>query len=455
MIPSLRSASVGPESFGLLKTALVIANIALASIALPVQAQTPAMMDPERGVLTFAPLLEAALPSVVRVINLQDGQGRTDQPAGSGSGAVFDTARGLILTNEHVVRDAERLRVELPDGRTFDAELLGQDQATDIAVLRIAAQNLTAIEIGNSDTLRVGDLVFAVGYPLGLDQTVTMGVISGLGRSGRGGGIEDFIQTDAPINFGNSGGPLLDSRGRFIGVNTSIISPGASGNIGIGFVTPARIALAIADQIGRLGEVRRGRVGILMEDMTPDRATALGLQHSRGVIVTDVDEGSTGAAAGVTVGDVIISAGGRHVNGSASMRAVIGVVEPGTRIALVVLRDGRELPLEVEVGAPPAAAVALAPDGGGVVAFGYRFRDATDADKLPSGLTGVVVARIDESYSDVGAGLQFGDVVVAVNDTPVASTAALAEATSGTTGPWRFTVLRGNINALMPIIIGG
>ncbi|MDP2764249.1 MAG: trypsin-like peptidase domain-containing protein, partial [Brevundimonas sp.] len=257
---------------GLSLLALVV-SVPLLTATPAMAQQSPVPFDSQRGVFTFASGLERALPAVVQVTTLGQSEGPSSgdnepRPISSGSGAIIDAREGIVVTNNHVVEGGRKFTVDLADGRIFDAVLIGTDKATDLAVLRIEAPavaglGLSQIEVVDSDSLRTGDLAFAVGYPLGLDQTLTMGVISGMGRSGLGDRIEDYIQTDAAVNSGNSGGPLLDSRGRLIGINTSILSGGGGGNDGIAFAVPSRILMYVTAQLRETGEVRRGSTGAI------------------------------------------------------------------------------------------------------------------------------------------------------------------------------------------------
>lgn len=451
----------------LLRLAPLLAALAIAA---PVQAQQPGLpvLDPARGVLTFAPSLQMALPAVVQIQSLERAGGGALQVGGTGSGAIIDAGAGLILTNQHVVEGSEALRAVLEDGRILDAELLGADEATDTAVLRIAAEGLAQIPAGDSDTVQVGDVVFAIGYPFGLAQTVTMGIVSGLGRSNGADAIEDFIQTDAPINFGNSGGPLINSRGELIGVNTAIYSPGGreGGNVGIGFVTPARIALAIADQIVRTGQVQRGRIGIAMQEMTPELAESLGLPHPQGVIVRRVEDGSPAAQAGLESGDVILTANGREILSPATLRAVVGVLEPGREVTLQLRRAARELSVTVTLDGSGAAArpaggtssgAQAAPlpglPEGGLQAFGASFRDSRAEDRLPGDLKGAVVAALASGAGGGDMGLMPGDAIIALNDRPVTSAAALVAMVQGGSGSFRASVVRPGVNAVIPMLL--
>src|SRR5215212_4209794 len=275
-------------------------------------AQYPAL-DPARGVMTMAPLLERATPAVVN-ISLLSRAPTTENPLfrdpffrrffdlpdeppprqalAAGSGVIVDARQGLVITNYHVAENARRITVTLKDRRELQAELVGRDPGTDLALLRVRSQNLTELPFGDSDQLKVGDLVLAIGNPFGLGQTVTSGIVSALGRSGiTRGRYEDFIQTDAPINPGNSGGALVNTKGELIGINTAIIAPGG-GNVGIGFAVPSNMVRAVIEQILRHGEVRRGQVGVALQDLTPDLAKALGTEADRGgALIARVEPG--------------------------------------------------------------------------------------------------------------------------------------------------------------------
>ncbi|MDI6625893.1 MAG: trypsin-like peptidase domain-containing protein, partial [Brevundimonas sp.] len=275
---------------------------ATAAMAQSAPQSGPIPYDARRGVFTFAEGLEQALPAVVQVTTLGQSEGPSSgenepRPISSGSGAIIDAQEGIVVTNNHVVEGGRKFTVDLTDGRIFDAVLVGADKATDLAVLKFDASGLSQIEVVDSDQLRTGDLAFAVGYPLGLDQTLTMGVISGLGRSGMGDRIEDYIQTDAAVNSGNSGGPLLDSRGRLIGINTAILSGGGGGNDGIAFAVPSRILMYVVDQLRTVGEVKRGSTGAILGSLNAERSRDFGLGIVRGAVVESVAPGSPAASA--------------------------------------------------------------------------------------------------------------------------------------------------------------
>src|SRR3954453_8666396 len=288
-------------------------------------------LDPERGVLTLAPLLERITPAVVNVsvqsevpaennplftapffrrfFDLPE-QPRSRRAISAGSGVIVDARRGYVLTNHHVIRGAEQVTVTLKDRREFTAQIVGSDPATDVAVLKIPAERLSAIGFGDSDDLKVGDLVVAIGNPFGLGQTVTSGIVSALGRSGiTSGKYEDFIQTDASINPGNSGGALVNTKGELIGINTAIIAPGG-GNVGIGFAVPSNIVRAVMDQLLRYGEVRRGTVGLLAQALTPGPPPTLKAAGEQGVVIARVEPGSAAEGPALRAGDLILAAAG-------------------------------------------------------------------------------------------------------------------------------------------------
>jgi Do/DeqQ family serine protease len=323
------------------------------------------------GVLTLAPTLDRVTPAVVniavefrlpeqenpllrnpffrRYFDLPE-QVPERRQLSAGSGVIVDARRGYVMTNHHVVESAADITVTLKDRRVYPARLVGSDPGTDIALLEIDADGLTAADFADSDALRVGDFVMAIGNPFGLGQTVTSGIVSALGRTGLvRGGYEDFIQTDASINPGNSGGALVNSRGELVGINTAILAP-TGGNIGIGFAVPSNIARTVMDQLAAFGEVRRGRLGVAVQSVTPDIAQALGLERGVGAIVAAVEPGSAAEEAGLRRGDVIVAVDGETVETSAALRSRIGLLEVGEDVRLTVLRDGDSRTVAAEVG---------------------------------------------------------------------------------------------------------
>ena len=421
---------------------LAMALAAPLLIAVPASAQTapvptnPFPYDADRGVFTFATDLERALPAVVQVTTLGASSGPSSgddepRPVASGSGAVIDAAQGIVVTNNHVVEGGRKFTVDLTDGRIFDAVLIGADKATDIAVLQITAPGLSQIEVASSDSLRTGDLAFAVGYPLGLDQTLTMGVISGLGRSGMGDRIEDYIQTDAAVNSGNSGGPLLDSRGRLIGINTSILSGGGGGNDGIAFAVPSRIMMYVVQQLRAHGEVKRGVTGAILGSLNAERSREFGLGIVRGAVVEDVAPGSSAEAAGMSRGDIITRIGNRPVSNAGTVQATIGIAEPGTQVEVVYLRDSHERRATLTVEARAERQVVVGSEL--VMTRGATVRASAD---------GLQVVSVEGGSPAAAAGLQAGDLIRSVNGRSVSTLSALGQALDGA-GAHRLSVDRG------------
>jgi serine protease Do/serine protease DegQ len=425
------------RAHGLSILALVAAVPLLAATAAAAQStpQGPIPYDARRGVFTFASGLEQALPAVVQVTTLGQSEGPSSgenepRPISSGSGAIIDAREGIVVTNNHVVEGGRKFTVDLTDGRIFDAVLIGTDKATDLAVLKFDATGLSEIEVVDSDQLRTGDLAFAVGYPLGLDQTLTMGVISGLGRSGMGDRIEDYIQTDAAVNSGNSGGPLLDSRGRLIGINTSILSGGGGGNDGIAFAVPSRILMYVVEQLRTTGEVKRGSTGAILGSLNAERSRDFGLGIVRGAVVENVAPGSSAEAAGLRRGDVVTRIQNRSVSNAGTVAATIGIARPGTQVQIVYLRDGREGRATLTVESPEDRSVVLGSEV--VMARGLSAR---------SGVDGLQVFAVEGGSAAAAAGLQAGDVIRAVDDAPLTALDGLAAALEGG-GEHRLSVRR-------------
>jgi serine protease DegQ len=407
------------------------------TFALPAAAQDPIFFDNQRGVFSFATGLEQSLPAVVQVTTLAQSSGPTSgendpKPISSGSGVIVDAGQGIIITNNHVVEGGGKYTVDLLDGRLFDATLVGTDKATDLAVLKIEATGLAQVEVADSGTLRTGDLAFAVGYPLGLDQTLTMGVISGLGRSGMGDRIEDYIQTDAAVNSGNSGGPLLDSRGRLIGINTSILSGGGGGNDGIAFAVPTQIMLYVTNQLRETGEVKRGKTGAILGSLNATRARSFGLRIVRGAVVEDVAPGSSADSAGLKRGDILTRIHDRAVSNAGTVNATIGIAAPGTELAVVYLRDGQELRTTLTVEASTPRDVTVGAEA--LIGRGASVRAGSD---------GLVVFAVEGGSSAANAELMAGDVIRSVEGRRVTTLSALGQALGGE-GQRRVVVMRGD-----------
>jgi Do/DeqQ family serine protease len=290
-------------------------------------------------------------PLVRRFFNMQQGPIERQTEA-TGSGVIVDAAQGYVLTNAHVVENASNIEVTTKDNRRLTAKLIGRDSDTDIAILQIPSGSLTAVPIGDSDRLQVGDFVLAIGNPFGLGQTVTSGIISALGRSGLGiegpEGYEDFIQTDASINPGNSGGPLVDLQGRVVGINTAILAPGG-GNVGIGFAVPINMARQVMDQLVNYGEIKRGRIGVAIQDLTPDLAQALGTRHTQGAVIARVEPGSPAERAGLRTNDLVVAINGAPMRSGTELRNRVGLSRIGDEVELTVERGGAERNVTVRI----------------------------------------------------------------------------------------------------------
>ena len=380
---------------------------------------------------SLAPMLKKVLPAVVSVTSKQ--RVRVNTPFGDdpvfrrmfgipqeriaqslGSGVIIDAQRGLVLTNNHVVEDADEVSVNLADGRTLRAEFVGSDPDTDVALMRIPAQDLTAIPMANSDRLQIGDFVVAIGNPFGVGQTVTSGIISAVGRNNLpGAGFQNFIQTDASINPGNSGGALVNLNGELIGINTASFNPRGSmaGNIGLGFAIPVNLANNIKDQLLAGGVVRRGTLGIDTQDVDAKIARALGLAETRGAVVTRVYPGSAGAAAGLKVGDVILAANGEHIDNAEALRNFQGLQAANARVTLDVRRDGKPLQLATGLREAPKALQGAQLD--------ERLSGASFAELPESlrrqGLAGVLVESVARDSRIAQTGLRSGDVVLSAS----------------------------------------
>ncbi len=351
---------------------------------------------------------------------------------GLGSGVIV-SADGYILTNHHVIDGAEQIKVDLNDGRTLDAKLVGSDPPSDLAVLRINASNLPVLNLGDSDRVRVGDVVLAIGNPLGVGQTVTMGIISAKGRStGFGdGNFEDFLQTDAAINQGNSGGALVNTNGELVGINSQILSP-SGGSIGLGFAIPSNMARSVMDQLIKTGKVRRGQLGIFVQKVSSDIASNLGLPETRGVIVSSVRPGSAAERAGIRRGDVITAINGAAINDPNGFRNRVAGTPPGTEVALTILRDNREQQLRARLGEFIPETAKADEEGGnggpvnsdaGKLGLSVEPLSSETASRLGlrNGTQGLVVDEVDSSGPAAEAGIQRGDVIEEVNRQPVRS----------------------------------
>ena len=354
--------------------------------------------------------------------------GRMPRQRGLGSGVIV-TTDGYILTNNHVVENADTIHVEMTDGRSLTARLVGTDKPSDLALLKINESNLHAVALGNSEGVQVGDVVLAVGNPLGVGQTVTMGIISAKGRStGTGaGGYEDFLQTDAPINHGNSGGALVNTKGELVGINSQILSE-SGGNIGIGFAIPSNMAKNVMEQLRTTGKVTRAQLGVTVQTVTSDMAASLGLKEVGGAVVSNVASGSAAEHAGIKRGDVIQSFNGQPVHDTNTLRNRVSVAGPGSNADVAIIRDGAEKHINVKLdqASPEKSAGRMGePDSEDKNALGIAASPLTPALAArlgaPKDAHGVVVEDVNPDGRAADAGLQVGDIIEEVNRQPVHS----------------------------------
>ena len=436
--------------------------LALAVTVMPASAHMPIAVDGEQ-LPSLAPMLENVTPAVVNIATksqvrirenplFQDPffrrffdipeQQRQTRPAQSlGSGVVVDAKAGYVLTNNHVIDKADEITVTLQSGQELTAELVGADPETDIAVLKVKADGvqLMALPFGDSSRLRVGDFVVAVGNPFGLGQTVTSGIVSALGRTGLGiEGYEDFIQTDASINPGNSGGALVNLKGELIGINTAILAP-SGGNIGIGFAIPTSMAREVMRQLIQYGEVKRGLLGVSVQELTPALANAFGIDATEGVVIAQITPDSAAEAAGLQVGDVIVAVDGQPVRRAAGIRNRIGLLRVGEKVQLTVLRDGQRQTVTaiIREDAQQSESAAVSPRLAGAV-----FGEAAAPEDPKS--RHVTILQIQPDSPAALAGLRQGDIILSVNRKPVADLASFRAAVRENQGRLLLHIRRGS-----------
>jgi serine protease Do len=365
----------------------------------------------------------------------QDAPSQERQPRerGLGSGVIV-SSNGHILTNAHVVDGADKVRVVLHDGRDFDGKVIGVDKASDLAVLEIKATNLPIVPLADSNKARVGDVVLAVGNPLGVGETVTMGILSAKGRttSVGDGSYEDFLQTDAPINRGNSGGALVTASGELVGITSQILTP-SGGNIGIGFAIPSNMAKSVMDQLIATGHVRRAMLGVTVQPVTSDLAQSLELPNVHGALVNDVKADSPAARAGIKTGDVITAVNGNEVQGSNELRNLISSLTPGSTAAVTVVRDGKtqQVPVRLaEMAGERTSREDAAPGESGTLGIKVEPLTPRVAERLelPRSTEGLVVDEVDPDGAAASAGIEAGDVIRQVDGKAVVSASDLRAA---------------------------
>ncbi|KHA60150.1 serine endoprotease DegQ [Vibrio variabilis] len=441
--------------------ALTVLSLSLSSIItpMPATAALPLSVNGEQ-LPSLAPMLEKVTPAVVSISveGTQVSKQHTpeqfrfffgpDFPTeqlqerpfrGLGSGVIINAEKGYIVTNYHVINGAEKIRVKLHDGREYDAELVGGDQMSDVALLKLEkAKNLTEVKIADSDKLRVGDFTVAIGNPFGLGQTVTSGIVSALGRSGLNlENFENFIQTDAAINSGNSGGALVNLNGELIGINTAILGPNG-GNVGIGFAIPSNMMTNLTDQILEFGEVKRGMLGVQGGEITSELAEALGYESSKGAFVSQVVADSAADKAGLEAGDVIVSINGKSITSFSELRAKVATLGAGKTIELGVIRDGKEKTFEVTLGEMQNAKAPAEKLHEGLSGAQLSNTNASDA------VQGVKVTAVEKGSSADAYKLEEGDIIIGVNRKRVKNLAQFRKIVEKQPGVLALNIQRGD-----------
>jgi len=461
--------------------ALVLAPVVTAQSPFSRGAESSAMTIDSRGVLTMAPLLESVTPAVVSIdvsgtqkasSGLQGFEGNEElferffggrlpqqqerEKRGIGSGVIVDASKGLIITNHHVVEGADEITVTLEDKRELEAELVGSDPKTDIAVIKIPARSLRALKFAKTSDVKVGDYVIAVGNPFGLSHSVTSGIVSALGRDrGAGDNYQDFIQTDASINPGNSGGALVNSKGELIGINAAIVTR-SGGNNGIGFAVPVRIVQGVMRQLVSYGEVRRGRIGVLIGDITPAHKEGLNLPTLDGALVNDVVDDSPADKAGLKSGDVIVAFNGEDILDASDIRNSVGLVEPGERADITYLRDGKRRSTRIEVAEFDDERDVLDDSAADEIPALESFSGASITDipedtELRGGTKGVMVSSIERGSKAARAGLRKDDVIREVNRQKIGNLSDFEDAIDGKEGPFALSVERDGRNTFIAV----
>jgi len=368
-----------------------------------------------------------------------------------GSGVIVDANRGLVLTNNHVIANADQISVRLTDGRRFSAKLVGTDPETDVAVIQIKATGLVGLPLADSERLRVGDFVVAIGNPFGLGQTVTSGIVSALARSGLGiTGYEDLIQTDASINPGNSGGALVTLKGELAGINTAIYSQ-SGGNIGIGFAIPINMAQQVMEQLVKSGEIKRGYLGAEMQNLDPELAAAFGLSGRSGAVLVTILPDSPAQRAGLRAGDVVTKVNGKAVRDAADLRNQIGLMRVGDGVQLEFVRDGKAMKASAQVGARGSKEAQANSGIRNPRLAGVSVADLDENSPVYGQVNGVQVTQVTNGTAAWKAGLRDGDVILSVNRVEVPDVDSFVMLVGQTKGQLLLGVLRGNRTALLVI----
>jgi len=441
---------------------LLTLTTATGLFALPAVEAAVTAPAPAQSVPSLAPMLQKVMPAVVNVstrgtINVKQNpmlrdpffrrffnapdQPRKRKTQSLGSGVIIDADKGYVITNHHVIDKADEITIRLSDGRKLTAKLIGSDAASDIAILQIPGKGLHALTTGDSDKLRVGDYVVAIGNPFGLDQTATSGIVSAKGRSGLGiEGYEDFIQTDASINPGNSGGALVNLRGELIGLNTAILAP-SGGNVGIGFAIPVNMIKQVIAQIIDHGSVNRGHLGVYIQDLTPELADALKLSITKGAVITQVIPDTAAAAAGLKEGDVVIEMNGHPITSSSALRNGVGLIQVGETVKLTIIRDGAEKSISATI-----KKARIQKDKG--MGFSERLSGAsfsTVEGALPNGREGGVrVVEVKPGSPADRVGLRKDDIIISVNRQRVRTLDDMRSILKGYRHAILLNILRGN-----------
>lgn len=372
----------------------------------------------------------------------QPRQPREYRQMGQGSGFII-SEDGYILTNNHVVGDADVISVKLKDGREFKAKRIGGDEKTDVAVIKIDGNNLPILPLGNSDKLEVGEWVIAIGNPFGLAETLTLGIVSAKGRNTVGiNDYEDFIQTDAAINPGNSGGPLINLEGQAVGINSAIFSS-SGGSVGIGFAIPIDMARNVKDQLVMNGKVTRGQLGVIIGELTPDLVDYFGTDTSKGVLVSDVLKGSPAERAGLEAGDIILKINNREVEGIVQLRNTIAMIAPGTKVELLIYRNGKEKTVTVSIA---ELSDTISQTGASELTskLGLTVQDLTEETRRYYGLQpgeGVVVSDVVSDSRAFKAGIRQGTIIISVNQKKVGSVQEFGQALKASAGTGKVLLL--------------